>query len=72
MILNRSCGFEDASPTSNPNHLFPIIEERDNGDGTYICRLDLAKMSSKQKLIALALRPTPKFRPNIKGQAIAI
>ena len=72
MILNRSTYFKDPDKYSNPDHLFPIVKEQDFGDGTYLGHLDLEKMSPKQKLIGLATMPPIKFRPNAKGQVIAI
>lgn len=72
MILNRSAFFKDSDAYSNPNHLFPIIKEQDNGDGTYVGHLDLQNMSTAQKLMALAKSPSTSFVPTTKGQVIAI
>ena len=44
---------------------YPSIKIRDNGDGTYQSKLDLAHMSPSQKLMALVDKKTSDLSGNL-------
>ena len=69
-ILNTPLAVVPYKPERNivpqyGNTTYPIVITNDNGDGTYQSHLDLARMSTSQKLMALSTAAMRKAQKSI-------